>query len=141
MKSNYMKCDREAVSRMKCTWASHTRGLRAVKYACLAALLFFCGAAANAQTFRGTILGTVTDSSGAAVADATVTVKNINTGLVRATQTSVDGSYTVTELPIGTYTVTISQAGFQTSVTSDVAVNVAGERRVDVALKPGQVSE
>ena len=96
---------------------------------------------ANAQTFRGTILGTVTDSSGLAVAGATVTVKNIETGLMRTTQTTADGSYTVTELPIGTYTVTISQSGFQTAVTSDVAVNVAGERRVDVALKPGQVSE
>src|SRR6267143_6762221 len=96
---------------------------------------------AQAQTFRGTILGTVTDSSGLAVAGATVTVKNIETGLVRTTQTTADGSYSVTELPIGTYTVTISQSGFQTSVTSAVAVNVAGERRVDVALKPGQVSE
>ena len=96
---------------------------------------------AQAQTFRGTILGTVTDSSGLAVAGATVTVKNIETGLVRTSQTTADGSYTVTELPIGTYTVTISQSGFQTSVTSDVAVNVAGERRVDIALKPGQVSE
>src|SRR5713226_2971259 len=96
--------------------------------------------AANAQTFRGTILGTVTDSSGLAVAGATVTVKNTETGLVRTTQTTADGSYTVTELPIGTYTVTISQSGFQTSVTSDVAVNVAGERRVDIALKTGQVA-
>jgi len=95
----------------------------------------------QAQTFRGTILGTVTDSSGLAVAGATATVKNIETGLVRTSQTTADGSYTVTELPIGTYTVTISQSGFQTSVTSDVAVNVAGERRVDIALKPGQVSE
>jgi len=98
-------------------------------------------AAAKAQTFRGTILGTVTDSSGLAVAGATVTVKNAETGLVRTSQTTADGSYTVTELPIGTYTVTITQSGFQTSVTSDVAVNVAGERRVDIALKPGQVSE
>src|SRR6266850_2671191 len=97
--------------------------------------------AANAQTFRGTILGTVTDSSGLAVAGATVTVKNTDTGLLRTTQTTADGSYSVTELPIGTYAVTISQSGFQTSVTTDVAVNVAGERRVDVVLKPGQVSE
>jgi hypothetical protein len=96
--------------------------------------------AAYAQTFRGTILGTVTDSSGLAVAGATITVKNIETGLVRASQTTADGSYAVTELPIGSYTVTISQSGFQTSVTSDVVVNVAGERRVDAALKPGQVS-
>jgi outer membrane receptor protein involved in Fe transport len=93
-----------------------------------------------AQTFRGTILGTVTDTSGAAVAGATVTVKNAETGLARTSQTTADGSYAVTELPIGTYTVTITQSGFQTSVTSDVAVNVAGERRVDAALKPGEVS-
>ncbi|HWW18452.1 MAG TPA: TonB-dependent receptor [Candidatus Saccharimonadales bacterium] len=104
-------------------------------------MILSLGIAANAQTFRGAINGTVTDSSGLAVAGAKVTVKNIETGLVRATETTADGSYTVTELPIGTYTVSISQSGFQTSVTRDVAVDVAGERRVDVALKPGQVSE
>src|SRR6266478_10013750 len=75
--------------------------------------------ATNAQTFRGTILGTVTDSSGLSVAGATVTVKNMDTGLLRTTQTTADGSYAVTELPIGTYAVTISQSGFQTSVTTD----------------------
>ncbi len=104
-------------------------------------VVFALAVAANAQTFRGTILGTVTDSSGLAVAGATVTVKNTGTGLLRTTQTTADGSYALTELPIGTYTVTISQSGFQTSLTTDVAVNVAGERRVDVALKPGQVTE
>jgi len=104
-------------------------------------VLLSLAVATEAQTFRGTILGTVTDSSGAAVAGATVTVKNMETGLVRTSQTTTDGTYTVPELPIGTYTVTMTQSGFQTSVTSDVVVNVAGERRVDVALKPGQVSE
>src|SRR5712664_2211833 len=97
--------------------------------------------AANAQTFRGTILGTVTDSSGLAVAGATVTVKNTDTGLLRTTQTSADGSYSVPELPIGTYAVTVSQSGFQTSATTGVVVDVAGERRVDVSLRPGQVAE
>jgi Carboxypeptidase regulatory-like domain len=105
------------------------------------AILFVLSLAVGteAQTFRGTILGTVTDTSGLAVAGATVTVKNTETGLVRTSQSADDGSYTVTELPIGTYTVTITQGGFQTSVTRDVVVNVAGERRVDVALKTGQV--
>ena len=105
-------------------------------------LLFVLLAAVSvsAQTFRGTILGTVTDPSGAVVAGAQVTVKNTGTGLLRSTTTSGDGSYSLPELPIGTYDVTVSQAGFQTSVTKGVTVDVATERRVDAALKAGQVS-
>jgi hypothetical protein len=99
------------------------------------------GIAVQAQTFRGTILGTVTDTSGAVVSGAKVTVHSPATGLERITQTSADGSYSVPELPLGTYTVTISVAGFQTSVTNNVPVDVAAERRIDVALKPGQVTQ
>src|SRR6266542_4423447 len=106
----------------------------------LVCLLLF-SASLVAQTFRGTILGTVTDPGGAVVAGAKVTAHNVNTGLDRTTATSGDGSYSIPELPIGTYTVTVSQSGFQTSATSNVAVNVAGGKRVDVVLKPGQVSE
>src|SRR5438309_10423864 len=94
-----------------------------------------------AQTFRGTILGTVTDPSGAVVAGAKVTAKNVNTGLERTTQTSADGSYSVPELPIGAYTVTATQTGFQTAVISNVAVDVAAEKRVDFVFRAGQVSE
>ena len=78
-----------------------------------------------AQTFRGTILGTVTDPSGLLVAGANVKVRNVATGQERTATTSGDGSYAISELPIGTYSVTISQSGFQTSVTSNVEVNVA----------------
>jgi hypothetical protein len=94
----------------------------------------------SAQTFRGTILGTVTDAQGAVVAGAKVTVKNVGTGLERTTDTSADGSYALPELPIGTYTVTVTLTGFQTAVTTGVTVDVAGERRIDAAMKPGQVS-
>src|SRR6202043_3982353 len=72
------------------------------------------------QTFRGTILGTVTDPSGAVVAGATVKVRNVATGLERTTATSADGSYAVSELPIGSYSVTVTQAGLQTAVTNYV---------------------
>src|SRR5258708_7151697 len=92
------------------------------------------------QTFRGTILGTVTDPSGAVVAGATVKVKNVATGLERTTVTSGDGSFSVPELPIGSYSVTVGQAGFQTFVVTGVAVDVATERRVDAALKTGEVA-
>ena len=94
----------------------------------------------SAQTFRGTILGTVTDPSGAVVSGATVMVKNTGTGLERSTQTSGDGSYSLPELPIGTYNVTVTQSGFQTFVAKGVTVDVATERRVDASLKTGEIT-
>ncbi|HEX6805608.1 MAG TPA: TonB-dependent receptor [Terriglobales bacterium] len=106
----------------------------------LLGFLLLLSTALPGQTFRGTILGTVTDPQGALVSGAKVTVHNVNTGLERSTTTSADGSYAIPELPIGTYLVTVSQSGFQTSETRNVAVDVAGEKRVDVALKAGQVA-
>ncbi len=102
-------------------------------------LVLSASAALFAQTFRGTIVGTVTDQSGGVVSGAQITARNVNTGLVRTTTTSADGSYSVPELPIGTYQVQVSQKGFQTSVTNGVVVDVAAERRVDASLRPGQV--
>jgi Carboxypeptidase regulatory-like domain/TonB dependent receptor len=102
------------------------------------AFVVLAAASLVAQTFRGTILGTVSDPSGAVVTAAKVTAKNVNTGLERSTQTSADGSYSIPELPIGTYSVTVSQSGFQTASITNVAVDVAAEKRVDVALKTGE---
>ena len=120
---------------------SATEGELAMKLRFLVVCVILLSAIAVAQTFRGTILGTVTDPSGNLVAGATVKVKNAETGIERATTTSADGSYTLPELPVGTYSVTVTQSGFQTSVTSSVEVNVATERRVDVKLQIGQVSQ
>src|SRR6516162_1351508 len=106
----------------------------------LLVVVLLAAAFASAQTFRGSILGTVTDTSGAVVAGANVKVHNTATALERTTNTSAEGNYAITELPIGTYTLTISQTGFDTSVTNNVVVDVATERRVDIALKPGQIS-
>ena len=94
-----------------------------------------------AQTFRGSVLGTVTDSSGAAIVGARVSVMNRDTGLERHTVTTEDGGYLVPELPAGTYNVTITMTGFQGSITNGVQVTVASQKRVDVALKPGAVSQ
>jgi outer membrane receptor protein involved in Fe transport len=102
--------------------------------------LLLAAVSLSAQTFRGTILGTVTDPSGAVVSGAKVTVKNTGTGLERSTETSGDGSYSVPELPIGSYNVTVTQAGFQTFVATGVSVDVAAERRIDASLKTGEVS-
>lgn len=109
--------------------------------ACLAALFALMAGVAAAQTFRGTILGTVTDSSGGSIAGATVTVKNIGTGLTRVVTTSDDGSYSVPELPIGTYSVTVERSGFKLGVISGIAVEVSSDRRTDVVLHPGDVAQ
>ncbi len=69
----------------------------------VATISLLSGSAASAQTFRGTILGTVTDSTGAAITGAAVAIKNVDTGLARTVSTSEDGTYSVPELPIGTY--------------------------------------
>src|ERR1044071_3615362 len=97
-------------------------------------LIPLLAAAVSAQTFRGTILGTVSDPNGALVAGAKVTVKNTGTGLERTTTTDDAGNYTVPELPIGPYEVRVEQTGFATTVVSNVSVEVASERRVDVKL-------
>jgi len=107
----------------------------------LFALTLFAGASTFAQTFRGTILGSVTDSSGAAVPGATVTIKNLDTGLVRTVTTSDDGTYAAPELPIGNYSVSVEKAGFKVGVVTGIKVEVSTERRTDVSLQPGQLAQ
>jgi hypothetical protein len=107
----------------------------------LLALLIIVAGSATAQTFRGTILGTIIDSSGAAMPGATVTIKNVDTGLVRTVTTSEDGSYSAPELPIGNYSITVEKAGFKTGLVTGINVEVSTERRVDVTLQPGQLAQ
>lgn len=109
--------------------------------ACVALTLLLNATGIKAQTFRGSIAGTVTDTTEAAVSGATVTIHNAETGVDRITTTSVDGSYLVPELPIGNYNVTVELNGFQKAVTNGVAVDIGAMRRVDVVLKPGQLSQ
>ncbi len=119
---------------------SSCRSLRVLMLAMLV-LALLVGDSTVAQTFRGTILGTVTDSSGAAVPGATVTIKNLDTGLTRTVATQEDGSYSAPELPIGNYSVSVEKAGFKIGVVSGVKVEVSKESRVDVSLQPGQLAQ
>src|SRR5271166_1839483 len=104
-------------------------------------LVLLAGVAIQAQTFRGTILGGVSDSSGAAVPGATVTIKNLDTGLTRTVTTSDDGTYAAPELPIGNYSVSVEKAGFKLGVVSGIKVEVSSERRADVTLQPGDLAQ
>ena len=116
------------------------RSLRVLAFA-VCSLVLLAGVATQAQTFRGTILGSVSDSSGAAIPGASVTIKNLGTGLTRTVVTQDDGSYAAPELPIGNYSVTVEKAGFKIGVVSGVNVEVSKDSRVDLTLQPGQVTQ
>ena len=93
------------------------------------------------QVDTGAIRGTVTDSSGAVVANAKVTLKNENTGLVVSAVTGGDGTYTFNPVKIGSYTVSVEATGFRKSEAAHVVVNVQEQARADFQLVPGQVTE
>lgn len=102
--------------------------------------LLVAGQSTSAQTFRGMILGNVADSSGGAVPGATVTIKNLDTGLTRTVTTSDDGSFAVPELPIGNYSVTVEKSGFKAGVITGINVEVSSQHRADVTLQPGETT-
>jgi hypothetical protein len=77
----------------------------------------------SAQTVYGSVVGLVTDSSGAAVPNATVTITKIETNETRQTTTNQAGSYSLTTVPAGTYHVTISQLGFKLFEAQNVVVD------------------
>ncbi len=90
---------------------------------------------------NGTILGTVTDNSGAVLANAGVDVTNVATSVTTHTQTSSTGDFTVPYLQPGTYRVTVQVPGFQKSVTDNVGLVVGQQARVNVTMKTGTVTE
>ncbi len=95
----------------------------------------------TAQKITGTILGTVTDPSGAAVAGATVTARNPATADVRTTTTSSSGTYAFPDEPAGTYEVAIKAPNFKEYVSKGVELNVSSNSVVNAALQVGGVSE
>ena len=106
------------------------------------ALLFSLLLPAMGQETTGTILGTVTDASGAVVPGATVTITNIDKNAVLRKLTSgKDGSFIAPLLPIGHYSVTVEAKGFKASTKSNIELNIRDQYRVDSALAPGSVTE
>ena len=93
------------------------------------------------QTDRGTITGVVSDPAGAVVANAAVEAKSVETGAVYRAATTATGNYTLSELPTGTYDVSISVAGFKKYVRSGLALLVAQTLRIDATLEVGNTSD
>ena len=104
-------------------------------------LFLICASLAVAQLDTGTISGTVTDQSGAAAPGATLTIRNVETGVSRKVETNPGGRYEATALPVGHYEVNASLSGFQTTVRKGIELTVGRHAVVDLALQVGEVSQ
>ncbi|HEV2711234.1 MAG TPA: TonB-dependent receptor [Edaphobacter sp.] len=127
-----MASDRNALSWLK-KYGSITLG-------CLCFLLASTNYAA-AQVDQGSITGTVTDTTGAVVPEATVTLLNTDVGLNLKNSTNSNGIYAFSPVRIGHYIITVTAAGFATTTQKNVTVNVAQSLQVNVQLKLGAASE
>ena len=95
----------------------------------------------SAQNTNGRIIGTVTDAQEAVVPGARVRVTNVGTNVVSETVTNSEGAYQVFQLPVGSYTVSVEQAGFSKVVTAATPLDINQTLRIDVRMKPGSVVE
>lgn len=118
--------------------------MKGVANRCLGVLLLlFCLSCASfSQNVTGTILGTVTDSKGGAVANATVTITNTDQNIaVRTVTTDQQGQYVVPLLPVGRYRVTAEAIGFKKAIQAGIVLNVNDKVAVNLALEVGAVTE
>ena len=102
-------------------------------------LLASCTPALRAQTLSG-IQGTVTDQAGLPIPNAEITINNTDTGVRRNTTTGSVGSYHLTDLNPGTYTVMVEKLGFKSSVQKNVVVQVGMQSTANATLMVGDVS-
>ena len=96
---------------------------------------------AFAQVQNGQFTGTVTDPSGAAIANAKVTVKNTSNDLTQSVMTNASGNYVIKELPVGAYNLNVEAAGFKTVSNNGVALNAGTIAHVDFKMQIGKASE
>src|SRR5260370_9477476 len=106
-------------------------------------ILAFCITAlpAYGQVAGATLSGTITDPSGAVVPKATISIKNIGTGVVRDVTSNSSGFYTAPNLLPGTYEVKVTAAGFATAVNKTIQLNVGAQQTLNQVLRVGNISE
>lgn len=120
------------------------RTTRFTKGSCLSLvwlMLLVSAMVAKAQVDTGTILGTVTDTSGAVVPGANVTIVNQETASTLTAKTTADGRFEFTPLQIGTYSVVVEASSFKKATIQSVKLNIQQQALVNIALQPGAVTE
>ncbi len=108
-------------------------------YLTLAAIL--CTSTAAAQVLYGSLTGSITDKSQAAIPDATVQALNTGTGVLKETKTNAAGIYVFSDLLPGTYKVTISSKAFRTEIREGVPIQANRQLRIDTTLEISQTTE
>jgi hypothetical protein len=116
-------------------WAN---GFLSIPFALLAFVM--CAAPAAAQV-TAAISGHVEDATGSPVGNATVTVKNLETGATRVVTTDMDGSFRVLSLPLGQQEVRVEKTGFKSEVRTGISLEVGQEAVVNLRLEVGEVAE
>lgn len=106
----------------------------------LTLLAFGSGVSAIAQTITGSVRGVIVDQSGAVVAGATITARNVDTGVVTRTQTGRNGVYNLQTLPIGNYVVSAEKPGFSKTSNKVFSLEIDQIAKVDLKLAVGEVS-
>src|SRR4051812_16081224 len=106
-----------------------------------AGAFFFAAFSLFAQSDRGAITGTISDPAGAVIPSAAVEAKHVDSGTVYNVASTATGNFTLAQLPIGNYELTVTAAGFKKFIRQNVAIQVATTTRVDVALQVGATSE
>ena len=119
---------------------SYQRSLPAVIFL-ISLIILISSFSVVGQTVFGRISGTISDANGAAVPNATVTVSNASTNFSRTATTDSSGFYSVPNIPVGSYTVTVEMQNFKKAVRQDNVINADSRITVDVALETGQMSE
>src|SRR5712691_10143981 len=107
----------------------------------LVACLVLAALVAFAQSDRGTITGTVGDPAGAFVPDAVIVARNMDSGAVHQAASTATGNYTIGELPVGRYEISVTVPGFKKYVRLGITVEVAQTLRIDVPLDVGSTTE
>ena len=112
------------------------------RFACVALLLAaLCSPPRLWSQALSAITGTVTDTTGAVISGATVTVTNVATGVAKTVTSNSAGAFNVTDLIPGTYTVRVELSGFQAAVFSNVGIEVGRIATVNAILQPGNTSQ
>jgi hypothetical protein len=137
-KANSRQCSNQQIS---CPWQNEARvwlNRWAIILSVLAMVLSLGSTSGGAQELAATLSGTVTDTSGALIPHATITVtQNGVNGGQRVVTSDDSGNYVLTNLQAGTYTVNVSSSGFATFLAKNVVLNVAEKRGLNIQLKPG----